>query len=314
MRAPHPNRLTVSLLGSLLATSLMFGAVQQNAQAQTSPEAIRSYNDGIEAYNHGDVPGALRRFDRAVQIDPNYAAAYYNMGSIYYQLKQYGDAADMFQKASTLSPTDSQAKYNLALSLEKLSHNQEAVRVLQQIPVNDPKYPQAKAKIEDLSPPLKTSNQTKPASPAAKPAQKPSTPLVQPANKPAANKLAAQAFSKGYDGPTGIAIGPGGYMYVANYSKNQIYRVGSGGEKTVFAQGEGLKGPIGLAYNPKTNELYVANYLLNSVARITASGKVSTLVSGLNKPYNLFMDTVNNVLYISEQDPANQISKVALPK
>lgn len=313
MRAPQSTRLTVSLLGSLLATSLLFSALPQTAQAQTSPEAIRSYNDGIEAYNHGDVPGALRRFDRAVQIDPNYAAAYYNMGSIYYQLKQYGDAADMFQKAVNLSPTDSQAKYNLALSLEKLSHNQEAVRVLQQIPVNDPKYPQAKAKIDDLSPPLKTASQNKPAASTAKPAQKPSTPLVQPA-KPAANKLSAQAFSKGYDGPTGIAIGPGGYMYVANYSKNQIYRVGAGGEKSVFAQGEGIKGPIGLAFNPKTNELYVANYLLNSVSRINASGKVSTLVSSLNKPYNLFMDTVNNVLYVSEQDPANQISKIALPK
>lgn len=310
MRALQSNRLTLSLLGSLLATGLFCGAVPQAAQAQASPEAIRSYNDGIEAYNHGDAQGALRRFDRAIQLAPNYAAAYYNMGSIYYQLKQYGDAADMFQKAVKLSPTDSQAKYNLALSLEKLSHNQEAISVLRQIPVNDPKYAQAKAKIDELQPPKTTTTK-----PITKPAEKTqAAPLVKPAAaKPAAGKLNAAAFAKGFDGPTGIAIGPGGYMYVANYSKNQIYRVGAGGEKSVFAQGEGIKGPIGLTYNPKTNDLYVANYLQNSVAKIDGAGKVTTLVSGLNKPYNLFMDTVNNVLYVSEQDPSNQISKIALP-
>ena len=104
-------------------------------------------------------------------------------------------------------------------------------------------------------------------------------------------------------------------MYVANYSKNLLYRVGAGGEKTVFVQNEGLiKGPIGLAFNPKSNEIYVANYLLNNVVRVDAKGKASVLVSGLNKPYNLFMDTVNNALFISEQDPANLVSRVVLPK
>lgn len=311
MHVFHPNRFTLSLLGGLLAASLcLTSGFTPVAQAQTSPDAIRSYNEGIEAYNHGDIAGALRKFDRAVQVDPNYAAAYYNMGSIYYQSKQYADAADMFQKAVTLSPTDTQAKYNLALSLEKLSHNQEAINVLKQIPINDPKYAQAKAKIDDLQPvkanPAKIEPEKK-GTTASKPA---SSPLV----KPASAKLTGQSFSKGYDGPTGITIGPGGYMYVANYSKNLIYRVGAGGEKSTFAQGEGLKGPIGLTFNPKTNELYVANYLLNSVSRVNSAGKVSTLVSGLNKPYNLFLDTINNTLYISEQDPANQISKVALPK
>ncbi len=311
MHVYHPNRFKLSLLGGLLAAGLCLGAsLTPAAQAQTSPDAIRNYNDGIEAYNHGDIAGALRKFDRAVQVDPNYAAAYYNMGSIYYQSKQYADAADMFQKAVTLSPTDTQAKYNLALSLEKLSHNQEAINVLKQIPVNDSKYPQAKAKIAELSPvkanPAKIEPEKK--TPSASNGKQPA-PLVK-----STAKLASQSFSKGYDGPTGITIGPGGYMYVANYSKNLIYRVGAGGEKSIFAQGDGLKGPIGLTFNPKTNELYVANYLLNNVASVNASGKVSTLVSGLNKPYNLFLDTINNALYISEQDPANRISKVALPK
>lgn len=318
MRITPYIQFKVSLLGCILVSSMLMGAITQTTVAQTTPEAIQNYNLGFELYGQNQTLEALKKFDLATKIDPGYADAYYNMASIYYQMGHYGEAADMFQKSVNLSPGDNLAKYNLALCLEKMSHFDEAVNILSQIPPSDPKFAQAKAKIEELRPSLKP-HKTVPAKPAAvvekpKPAATTQTSKPAPAAKPAAwKKMESKAFSKGYDGPTGITIGPGGFMYVANYSKNQIYRVGANGEKTVFAQGTGLKGPIGIVYNPKTNELYVANYLLNNVARINASGKVAVLVSGLSKPYNLFLDAINNTLYVSEQDPVNLISKVALP-
>jgi tetratricopeptide (TPR) repeat protein len=322
----HPRHLRLILLSGLMAGSLWLQPTE-TAQASNNLEAIQNYNQGIEAYNQGRVNDALGKFTRATQIDPAYGDAYYNMGSIYYQLKRFPDAADMFQKAVNLAPADSNAKYNLALCLEKLNRSEEAINILSQIPASDPKYAQARVKLNELRPELKPQNTpataTKPASapatankPTATPAA--SKPAAPSATKPAAaastaSKATVKVFSKGYEGPTGITIGPGGFMYVANYSKNIIYRVGASGEKTVFSSGEGIKGPIGLTYNPKTNELYVANYLLNNVARINANGKTSVLIGGLNKPYNLFMDTVNNAVFVSEQDPANVISRIALP-
>lgn len=323
----HSRYLRLALLSGLMAGSLW---LQPAGMAQTSNnlEAIQNYNQGIEAYNQGRVNDALGKFTRATQIDPAYGDAYYNMGSIYYQLKRFPDAADMFQKSVNLAPTDGNAKYNLALCLEKLNRNEEAINILSQIPASDAKYAQARVKLNELRPELKPQNTpataTKPASAPAT-ANKPATTANKPATTapstskpataatPAAGKATVKVFSKGYEGPTGITIGPGGFMYVANYSKNIIYRVGASGEKTVFSSGEGIKGPIGLTYNPKTNELYVANYLLNNVARINANGKTSVLIGGLNKPYNLFMDTVNNAVFVSEQDPANIISRIALP-
>jgi tetratricopeptide (TPR) repeat protein len=299
----------------MLAAGILLSATP--ALAQLSQEAIRNYNQGIESYSQGHTTEALKHFNKAVQLDPGYGDAYYNMGSIYYQSKQYAEAAEMFQKSVRMSPTDGQAKYNLALTLEKMQRYDDAVSILGKIPASDPKYAQARIKMDELRPGLKPQKgQSAGATPAAKPAAPAQKPLISQPTKPAAPaaaKLATQVFSKGYDGPTGIAIGPGGFMYVANYSKNTIYRVGAGGEKTIFAQGEGLKGPIGLIFNPKANDLYVANYLLGTVSRINEAGKVTSLVTGLNKPYNLFLDTVNNTLYISEQDPANQISRVVLP-
>lgn len=309
----RPTRLTTSLLsGLLLSGGLCLQLISLPAEAQSSSkiqDAIINYNQGIEAYEQGRPADAIKKFQRAIQIDPAYGYAYYNLGTIYYEQKNYGDAAEMFQKAVNLTPTDGQAKYNLAMSLEKLGSTEEAVNIFSQIPSGDPKYGQAQAKLSELRLSLKPKVNT---AAAAKP-----TPVTKPATqaaKPAANgKISTLIFSKGYDGPTGITIGPGGFMYVANYSKNLIYRVGASGEKSVFSSGEGIKGPIGLTYNPKTNELYVANYLLNNVTRISATGKASVLIGNLTKPYNLFLDTVNNALYISEQDPANVIAKVALP-
>ncbi|WP_373531233.1 tetratricopeptide repeat protein [Vampirovibrio sp.] len=311
----HYHRLLVSLLGGLLV-GLLWLPVTASAQTSSNPEAIQNYNQGIEAYNQGRTNDALNKFIRATQVDSAYGDAYYNLGSMYYQLKRYPDAADMFQKSVNLTPNDHHAKYNLALSLEKLNRNEEAINILSLIPASDPQYPQAKAKLNELRPALKPQSATTTTAPATvnKPAAAATTTAKPAAATTAApGKLGVKVFSKGYDGPTGITIGPGGFMYVANYSKNLIYRVGANGEKTVFSSGEGIKGPIGLTYNPKTNELYVANYLLNNVARINAAGKASTLIGSLNKPYNLFMDTVNNALFVSEQDPANVISRISLP-
>lgn len=305
------HRILSVMLGSLLISSLWLGLPVQ-AQAQSSnPEAIINYNDGIQAYNQGRTNDALNKFIRATQIDPAYGDAYYNMGSIYYQMKRFPEAADMFQKSVNLTPSDNHAKYNLALCLEKLRRNEEAINVLSQIPTSDPQYQQARAKLNELRAPGAASV----AKPAATTPATTNKPAAAATTTPAATtgKVAVKVFSKGYDGPTGIAIGPGGYMYVANYSKNLIYRVGATGEKTIFSSGDGIKGPIGLVFNPKTNELYVANYLLNNVTKINAAGKTAVLAGGLNKPYNLFMDTVNNALFVSEQDPANVISRISLP-
>ncbi len=290
------HRFAPALSIALVAGALLFGGLAP-VQAESPPEAVRNYNQGIDAYNLGKTDDALKKFTTTVQLDPGYVDAYYNMGSIYFQQKKYDQSVTMFQKAVNLMPADAESKYSLALALEKTNRYDEALSMLSQISATSSKGTQAKTKAAQIREEIKKA-----------------PPPTKPGGIAPMAKLTTTPFSKGYDGPTGIVIGPGGFMYVANYSKNTIYRVGASGEKTIFAQGDSIKGPIGLVYNPKADELYVANYVLNNVTRINAAGKTAVLVGGLNKPYNLFLDTVNNTLYISEQDPANIISRVVLPK
>lgn len=305
-------RLQSGLVALLLALSIgLFGFNPAMAQ---STEAINAYNQGIQAYNQGITDQALKHFRKATDLYPQYTDAFYNMGSIHYQAGRYGEAKAAFQRTVDLNPTDNQAKYNLGLTLEKLHDYEGAVRIFSQVPVNDKKYPQARQKADQIQAMLAQ------AQPKPQPKPQSTTTGVPGGSNPQggysimdpAPKLSVQTFAKGFAGPTGMTIGPGGFMYVANYSKNAIYKVGAGGEKVMFAEGESLNGPIGLVYNAKANEMYVANYLKNNVIRISQEGKMSVMASGLNKPYNLYLDTMNNVLYVSEQE-TNTVSKIDLP-
>ena len=301
-----------------------------------SPEATKFYNQGIDAYTQGNVPSALKLFEQAAKIDPSYADAHYNIGSIHYQNNNYDMAEMAFRNAVKYNPTDFQAKYNLALSLEQKKNYKEALSLYREIPATDLKFQRAQEKTKEISNYLSGGT---PQSTAQAQANQPTSQTVYQSQQPgntAANPVTqqqadaqrmsqlaqgdpataaimreVQTFSRGFFGPTGMTIGPGGFLFVANYSKHSIYKVGANGEKEVFIQGSGLQGPVGLTYNPRTKDLYVANYLKNTVSRITSKGEVNTLASGLKKPYNLFLDTMNNVLYVSEQE-TNTVSKIQL--
>jgi tetratricopeptide (TPR) repeat protein len=332
----YSNRLksgSIQLIASFLLVANGLIALEGwtgNGWAQTPPDAIYNYNAGIQLYNQGKSGEAIQKFQQATAMDPQYAAAYYNMGSIYYQMAQYDNATNMFKKAVSLSPQDHQARYNLALCYEKQKSYSEALNALSLIPSSDSLSAKVRQKASEIQRQKDAATATKTIKPAevatkttkiTQPA-KTATSVTTNATSSASSSSAAGGkshtitriiFSRGYDGPTGIAIGPGGFMYVANYLENAIYRVGANGDKTLFVkESQGIKGPIGMAYNPKANELYVANYLNGNVVKISSDAKASVLMYGLTQPYNLFFDDVNNTLYVSEQK-SNIISKITLP-
>lgn len=86
----------------------------------------------------------------------------------------------------------------------------------------------------------------------------------------------ASAFIKG---PTGVALGSGGTLYVANNLSNEIdaipdalTRTTSAGTGTVLSQGGQLANPLGLAVAPG-GDLLVANATNGKIVELTQSGK-----------------------------------------
>jgi len=72
-------------------------------QATTpSLEALRAFSEAGESFRRGDMKGAQNLLTRAVGFDPGFASAYRAIGSTYYNLGDYNQAAEFYKKAFDL--------------------------------------------------------------------------------------------------------------------------------------------------------------------------------------------------------------------
>ncbi len=67
-----------------------------------SLEALSTYASALKAYNEQGVQAALALDQHAIELDPNFAMAYYDVGDGYYSLNQLGRASQYYTKAFEL--------------------------------------------------------------------------------------------------------------------------------------------------------------------------------------------------------------------
>lgn len=71
------------------------------APSETAPsEASRAR--GIAAYRNGDLDGAIAALDQAIQLNPNYAAAYIDRGIVFYRMRKLDRAFSDIEKAKRI--------------------------------------------------------------------------------------------------------------------------------------------------------------------------------------------------------------------
>ena len=69
---------------------------------ETSPEARSLYLDGIERLEMGQISEAVERFQKALNIDPEYIDAYSALGRAFFKLRQWDNASETFRRALAL--------------------------------------------------------------------------------------------------------------------------------------------------------------------------------------------------------------------
>ena len=69
---------------------------------ESNPEAKSLYDDGIQRLEMGQVSEALERFQKALNIDPEYVAAYSALGRAFFKLRQWDNASETFRRALAL--------------------------------------------------------------------------------------------------------------------------------------------------------------------------------------------------------------------
>jgi eukaryotic-like serine/threonine-protein kinase len=88
-------------LGESLASVQKFDATLPQATT-TSLEALKAYSLGNKFFYQRDLASAPPYFQRAIELDPNFAMAYVQLGLTYYSLGEPGRASESFSKAFSL--------------------------------------------------------------------------------------------------------------------------------------------------------------------------------------------------------------------
>jgi len=120
------------------------------------------FRTAVQAEEMGDKQRAIKLYEEILAIDPDYAAACINLGTVFFHLRQFGRAEELYRhateadsqyvlaffdlgnvldelerldesiaayvKAVSLSPRYADAHYNLALAYERTGQNRSALR------------------------------------------------------------------------------------------------------------------------------------------------------------------------------------------
>ena len=89
------------------------------------------YNEGVHYTEQGWWKESIEKFDKAIELDPNFAMAYSNRGAIYAKWHQYQLAIENYNQAIILDPTYADPYFNKSLASEMLGQTELAQESMQ---------------------------------------------------------------------------------------------------------------------------------------------------------------------------------------
>lgn len=284
----------------------------QPPQGYVNTDAKLEYNKGIDFYNTGQFDKAIECFRNAIDLEPNYIDAYYNLGATFEYLKQYEASISVFRELLKRKPNDYAAAYRGAIVSYKTKNIGLTKEFLSKIPAASPFYYQAQELAVLIGTDMQTLANSVPQMTASAPQTNeksvtspsnedlPVLPDIKIKDEPQNSNptFAGNFYYEGVPSPTGIATDDVGYLYVADYSDNAIFRITPTGEKTIYLKSPKIKGPIGLAIDDDGN-MYIANYDGNNILKLSNSNQLTTFIEDIEKPYYLYVS--GNFIFISSQ-------------
>jgi tetratricopeptide (TPR) repeat protein len=96
-------------------------------------EAERAFAQGVQAHQANRLPEAISSYDRAVQLDPSYYDAGYNLALAATQLGNLTLALSAYENALAIRPDSSDARYNFALVLKQAKYVADAANELEKV-------------------------------------------------------------------------------------------------------------------------------------------------------------------------------------
>jgi tetratricopeptide (TPR) repeat protein len=97
----------------------------------------------VQAEEAGDKQRAIELYGEILKADPSYAAAYINLGTIYFHLRQFGRAEELYRKATEADPEYVLAFFDLGNVLDELERLDESVEAYRHATRLAPRYADA---------------------------------------------------------------------------------------------------------------------------------------------------------------------------
>lgn len=104
-------------------------ALFENIEA--NPKEVENYiNAGILLAEANEVDKAEKFFQRAITLDPQNGAIYYNLGNIYYNEGRFNEAIKLYQQALKFNVDQVDTNYMIGMSFNQLEAFKEALPFL----------------------------------------------------------------------------------------------------------------------------------------------------------------------------------------
>ena len=112
------KKIETYLVENCLALKELSFAENTNFKHATSENVLAqlAYDDGMEYLNQNDFENAISKFKRAIEIDPNFAFAWDNLGVAYRKTNQYEEAIKAYKKSLDINPEGRLPLMNIAVT------------------------------------------------------------------------------------------------------------------------------------------------------------------------------------------------------
>ena len=105
------------------------------------PDDAKAYlNMGVAYYKKGNHDKSIEYYQKAIDIKPDYAQAYYSMGIIYVSKGNHDKSIDYYQKAIDIKPNYAEAYYSMGFAYVYKGNHDKSIECYQKAINIDPNY------------------------------------------------------------------------------------------------------------------------------------------------------------------------------
>ncbi len=130
---------SVCIAAAVLMLSSQIRTLAQQGEGEVTPAVQRLYAEANAASEAGDEAAAIEKYRSIINAAPHIAAAYNNLGVLYFNRHDYAHAAEVLKRGLELNPNMPTAAAILGMSYVQLGENEKAEPLLRKALRANPK-------------------------------------------------------------------------------------------------------------------------------------------------------------------------------